>query len=402
MYSRFLKATISTLQGISPVILLSGPRQVGKSTLSLQFNDNRLLLDNVTVRAAALEDPVLFIQNLKKPVCIDEIQKVPALLEAIKIDVDLHRRNGDYLLTGSVNVLDMSKVGDTLAGRLIEVTMWPLCYKEISGSLDNVVDILFTTHINKLKIKKISIEKIIHSILTGGYPPAVAITNNESRAYWFSAYISTYVERDIRDVGEIRHLPQFIKLFNLLAARSANLLNIKNLANTAALNEQTVENYLTMLEMIFQIKRLQPYFSNFSKRFIKTPKLFFTDSGILAHLLNVQTQEQWLHSDCKGAILETFVFSELLKHISYSAKNISLYHYRTHDQKEIDFILEYNNRVIAIEVKSTSQITQQAFKHLIDFKNHCDQFHLGIVLYLGDTILPFGEKLFAVPLSLFF
>src|SRR3990167_681992 len=324
------------------------------------------------------------------------------LLEAIKMNVDRDRHNGAFLLTGSVNVLDMRGVGDTLAGRLIELVLWPLSYKEINHSLDNIVDELFAEKLTHFSIPKITPEKIISNVITGGYPAAIAITDPEMRAYWFASYIATYIERDIRDVGEIRHLPQFIKLFNLLAARSANLLNIKNLANSAALSQATTENYLALLEMIYQMRRLQPYFGNFSKRFTKTPKAYFTDSGVLSHLLNVQTFSQWMQSPHKGAILETFVFSELLKHVSYSSKNIGFYHYRTHDQQEIDFILEYDNRVIAIEVKSSSQVSQRDFKHIVDFKNDSSHFHLGLVFYLGDKLLPFGDKLFAVPIATLF
>jgi len=402
VHKRFLSDILPKILKISPVILLSGPRQVGKSTLSFEFSDNRVLLDDVGVRESAQKDPILFIKNLKKPVCLDEIQKVPELLEAIKIYVDERRRNGDFLLTGSVNVLDMNAVGDTLAGRLIEVALWPLSYKEINNSLDNLVDLLFSESFPDTFFNKLPAEKIIENIIAGGYPSAVEILDPEMRSYWFSSYIATYIERDIRDVGEVRNLPQFIKLFNLLASRSANLLNIKNLANTAALNEATTENYLSMLEMIFQVKRLQPYSGNFSKRLTKTPKIYFTDSGVLSHLLNVQTFSQWMNSPHSGAILETFIFSELLKFISYSSKNINFYHYRTSDQKEIDFILEYNNQVIALEVKSSSKVTNQDFKHLIDLKNNCKEFYLGIIFYLGETILPFGDQLFAVPIAMFF
>ena len=384
------------------MILISGPRQVGKSTLSFELRDQRVLLDDVGIRESVQKDPVLFIKNLKKPTCLDEIQKAPELLEAIKIYVDEKRSNGDFLLTGSANVLDMNAVEDTLAGRLIEVTLWPLSHKEINNSLDNLVDLLFSENFIDTRFKTLAPEKIIEKIIAGGYPSAIEIPESEMRSYWFSSYIATYIERDIRDVGEIRNLPQFIKLFNLLAVRSANLLNIKNLANTAALTEATTENYISMLEMIFQIKRLPPYSGNLSKRLTKTPKIYFTDSGVLSHLLNIQTFSQWMQNTHSGALLETFVFSELVKFISYSAKNIGFYHYRTTDQKEIDFILEYNGRIVALEVKSSSKITNQDFKHLLDLKNHCKAFHLGIVFYLGDNVLPFGERLFAVPIAIFF
>jgi hypothetical protein len=403
IYPRFLEPTILALNSISPIVLLSGARQVGKSTLSRKISHHYILLDDVSIRNSALSDPNLFIRQLKKPVCLDEIQKVPELLESIKIDVDQNRNNGDYLLTGSANILDMQNIGDTLAGRLIEINMWPLSCKEISLSLINIIDELIDPlFINSIEVKSIDLNQILNTIISGGYPSALAIKDSTLRGYWFSSYISSYIERDIRDIGEIRNLPQFIKLFNLLASRSANLLNIKSLANIADINEATVKNYLTLLQMVFQIKLLPPYATNINKRLIKTPKLFFTDSGILAHLLNVQTTDELLNSPYKGLIIETFVYSELIKHISYSSKNILLTHYRTHDQNEIDFILEYSDRIIAIEVKSSSKIDEKAFRHIKSFQKQSEKCKLGIVFYLGNKVLRFGESLIAIPLSYFY
>ena len=244
-------------------------------------------------------------------------------------------------------------------------------------------------------------EEIVGHIVSGGYPEAVRIGDPKLRSYWFASYISTYIERDVRDIGEIRHLASFIRLVNILAGRSGNILRVKELANSTGLHEATVSNYLTLLELVFQIKLLPAYSANFSKRFIKSPKLFFTDSGILCHLLSVTTPEELHKSPHKGLIVETYVFAELFRHIAYSGRNVSMYHYRTTTQKEIDFVLETPKGSVAIEVKASKTVDKSAFRHIEDFAWKAPDFYRGIVFYLGERVLPFGENLYAVPLGIF-
>lgn len=401
MYPRFLEPITQSVLSISPAVLIAGPRQVGKSTLSMKLISQYILLDDVSIRNSAKEDPVGFIQSYTVPLCLDEIQKAPELIEAIKLAIDKNRENGAYLLSGSASLLDMKGVGDTLAGRLISLTMWPLSIIERMGHTGNFIDMLYNgDYKNKSMNKCVAYETFISMIISGGYPEAIKIKNTKLRSYWFASYISTYIERDVRDIGEIRNLNNFIKLFNLLAPRSANLFNIKSLAKDSGISEATVSNYLTLLKMVYQIEELKPYYSNISKRFVKSPKVYFTDSGVLAHLLNIQTVNDFNKSPQKGLFLETFVFSELLKYTSYSEKKIDIYHYRTSDQKEIDFILEINQKIIAIEVKASQKVDKSAFKHIIDLQNKSTNFHSGIVFYLGENILPFGENLTAIPLKL--
>lgn len=399
MLKRDIEELILDALEVSPAILLSGPRQVGKSTLSMKHFKNYLLLDDITLRESAKEDSKAFIENQKKPLCIDEIQKVPELFEAIKIDIDKDRKNGNFLLTGSASVLDMKNIGDTLAGRIIEFSLWPLSSKEINSKDENIIDLLIKKDFKS--IEKISTSKMIEYIINGGYPEAIKIKKEKLKHYWFASYISTYIERDVRDIGEIRNLSNFIKLFNLLAPRSANIFKVSELANSSGLSEVTVSNYLSLLEMVYQIKRVQPFSANFSKRFIKSPKMYFTDSGMLSHLFNIYSQEDFNNSQYKGEVTETYVFSELNKHLSYSSSNANLYHYRTNDKKEIDFILEYSNKQIAIEIKSSKRVTKNDFKHIIDFQRKSKNFEYGVVFYLGEEVLSFGKELYALPLSFF-
>ena len=406
MYKRSAEAILHEALTISPAVLLSGARQVGKSTLCLSLDFEYRVFDNLTERESAHNDPVGYVATLPKPVTLDEIQKVPEVLEGIKLAIDKHRVNGTFLLTGSANVLDMKKAKETLAGRIIEIPLWPFSQKELQGKPhENLIDILFSEGIEGLDATNIKHTEIFGSIVNGGYPEIQKITSERGRSLWFNAYISTYVERDIRDVGELRDISAFIRFFNIIAPRSCGLLNKSDLASDANLSEPTVNNYLSMLEMIYQISLLKPYSSNISKRFIKSSKLFMTDSGLFSHLLGIHSAEELSTSAHKGEVVETFVYSELLKHIGYSEMQPKIYHYRTSDKKEIDFIVEKANKIFAIEVKSSQSIKKEAFKHIADLQKSSSKNIIGIVFYAGDTILSFSEgaqQRFALPLNLFF
>ncbi len=406
MYIRSVEDILKEALSISPSVLLSGARQVGKSTLAITLNKNYRVFDNLSERASAINDPIGYIDTLPKPITLDEIQKVPELLEGIKIAIDKKRMNGTFLLTGSANVLDMKRTKDTLAGRIIEIPMWSLSQKEIHHKPnENIIDILFSKGIKGLDATPIEHHHLFSAIVNGGYPEITKIESKRAKSLWFNAYISTYVERDIRDVGELRDISAFIRFYNIIAPRSCGLVNKSDLAVDANLSEATISNYLSMLEMIYQIKLVQPYSSNISKRFIKSQKLFMTDSGLFAHLLDVHTAEELNNSTHKGDIVETFVFAELLKHISYSQIQPKLYHYRTNDKKEIDFIVEKVDKIFAIEVKSSQNVKKDAFKHIIDFQKKSSKEIVGIVFYAGESVLSFGDEehqRFALPLSLFF
>lgn len=343
---------------------------------------------------------------MPRPVILDEIQKVPNVLEGIKFEIDKNRMNGSFLLTGSANVLDMRSTKDTLAGCIIEVPMWPLSQKEIQHKpQENLIDNIFKQGVEELTFKPVAYKELLKAIVLGGYPEIQRIESELGRKLWFDSYISTYVERDIRDVGELRDITAFIRFFNVLAPRSSGLLNKSDLANDTQLTGPTLNNYLGMLEMIYQIALLPAFNSNISKRFIKSPKFYMTDSGVLCHLLGIQTADDLHNSMYKGNVVETFVYCELLKHLSYANTRAKLFHYRTSDKKEIDFIIETNEQLLAIEVKSGLTITQESFKHISDLQNKSKKKVIGIVLYGGEHLLSFGDEeqqRYAMPLSVFF
>lgn len=403
MLNRTIEKDINRALNISPAVLLAGARQVGKTTLVSNLNREYIVMDDITQLDSALNDPQGYIKRLHKPITLDEVQKVPQLLTPIKHYVDANRKNGDFLLTGSANLLNLKKNEETLVGRLIELTIYPFSAKEKNSKADeNILNILFDNSIDSLKFDKENCDLVPKFIIEGGYPISCQLNAAKDRFLWFNSYIRTYIERDIRAIGEPREIDNFIRFFNILFPRSANILNKSDIANDARLNNHTIDNYISLLEKVYQIYLLKPYFENIGKRFLNSPKLYLTDSGILCHILAIRTEDDLENSNnYKGAIYETFVFSELLKHITYSDKLIEFYYYRTQDQKQIDFIIKNQNQILAIEVKAAHSVKKADFKHIIDFQTRSSNSIIGIVFYAGDKIVSFAENLFAVPIGVF-
>jgi hypothetical protein len=408
-FNRILLSHIEESLKHFPVVLLTGARQVGKSTLASKTIENYITFDDINAYISAKTDPLSFIRNIKKPVILDEIQKIPQIFETIKYDVDKNRTNGSYLLTGSANVLTFKKTVDTLAGRIALLELYPLSLKEIynfrnndADTNENIIDILFNDLYPDCKIKDIKYSDIIKQVIMGGYPEVQKIDSQKVKHIWFSSYISSYIERDVRDIGELRNLDKFIKMFNILSSRSANILNKTDLSKDAGIDNKTLDNYLKLLEMVYQIYFLSPFSANINKRFVKNRKLYFTDSGVLCYLLGLSSEEDFNGSSYKGAVFETFIFSELLKSAKYSYMLTNLFFYRTTGKEEIDFIIERNQKILAIEVKLSQTITLNDFKHIIDLKKSLKNFKSGFVFYMGENILPFGKDLFAIPVKLLF
>ncbi|WP_232281986.1 ATP-binding protein [Beggiatoa alba] len=383
-----------------PVVLLNGARQIGKSTLALNNFKNYLTFDDGELRLYAKENPKGFLKNLELPICLDEIQKVPTILEYIKIEVDKNRKNGRYLLTGSSNILDYKESKDTLAGRICELRLYPLSCKEKKDKPhENIIEKLLN---KEFKLPKSDYNNdIIENIIDGGYPEILYLKGLQ-KELWFKSYIATYIERDARALADIRDIDSFIKFVNILATRSGTILNKSSLSNDIGIKDITTDNYLSIMTRIYQATLLKPYFANIGKQFIKSPKVFFNDTGILCSLLKMNTQEKLLSSPYSGQLYETFVFCELQKHLAYLQKSYEIYHYRTNDKKEIDFIIEVENEILAIEVKQSSSIKKEDFKHIIDFQNHrYDKKCLGVVFYNGEMVIELSDNLVAIPFGMF-
>jgi predicted AAA+ superfamily ATPase len=246
-------------------------------------------------------------------------------------------------------------------------------------------------------------EQLKEHIVSGGSPVVQKTKSSKLRYMWFSSYIRTYIERDVRDIGELRNLEKFIGVFNVLATRSANMLNKSNLAKDTKVDVKTLDNYLVLLEQVYQVFSLKSYQKNIAKEMVKTPKVYFSDSGVLSHILRIKSVEELDNSHYKGDIVETFVYSELKKHFNNSEDFFKFNYYRTKDKSEIDFILESNSHILAIEVKSSKTVKVDDFKHIIEFeKMVSDKKVVGIVLYFGEHVLCFKEKFWAVPMRVFF
>ena len=399
MKKRTLESTLKIALMTFPVVLLNGARQVGKSTLALDNFKNYLTFDDGELRLNAKENPKGFLKNLELPICLDEIQKVPTILEYIKMHIDTNRVNGNFLLTGSSNVLDHKDSKDTLAGRLCELRLHPLSSKEKNDKPnENVIEKLLNRDL-KLAKKDYS-DEIINHIIDGGYPEILEL-EGLSKDLWFKSYIATYIERDARDLADIRDIDSFIKFVNILATRSGTILNKSSLSNDIGIKDITTENYLSIINRIYQATLLRPYFINIGKTFVKSPKVFFNDTGVLCSLLRINSKEQLLNSPYSGQIFETYVFCELQKHLSYLQKSSQMFHYRTNDKKEIDFIIEIDNEILAIEIKQSSSVKKDDFKHIIDLQNKIDKKCLGIVFYNGDMVVEFSDDLVAIPFGVF-
>jgi len=386
-----------------PILLITGARQVGKSTLSLKFEGfNYITLDDTTLFSFAKNDPIGFIASLKKPIIIDEIQKVPELLSEIKKDVDQNRVNGSYILTGSANLFSFKNISDSLAGRIGLFELYPFSMKELYKKDENLLELL-VSNLSSITLPTIKSEQIKEHIVNGGYPEVQKTKSSKLRYMWFSSYIRTYIERDVRDIGELRNLEKFIGAFNLLATRSANMLNRSNLAKDAKVDVKTLDNYLVLLEQVYQVFSLKSYQKNIAKEMVKTPKIYFSDSGVLSHILQIKSVEELDNSHYKGDIVETFVYSELKKHLNTSEEFFKFNYYRTKDKNEIDFILESNSHILAIEVKSSKTVKVDDFKHIIEFdKMILDKKVVGVVFYFGEHLLCFKEKFWAMPMRVFF
>ncbi len=393
-FKRLLKPILKEAIQEFPAVFIAGARQVGKSTLSMELADNYITFDDINAYLSAKNDPIGFINHLKVPVVLDEVQKVPEIFNVIKQRIDQNRKANQFILTGSINLLKFSNVKESLAGRLAIFELFPLSIYEIQNKNENLIEKLFSGNI--LKQKSISNLNIWEFVLKGGFPEIHKIESKKMRYIWFSSYVSTYVEKDVIEIGEIRNIDKFLNLLHILASYSGNILNKSKISQIIGTDSKTLDNYINLLQLIYQITLLRPFSQNIGKRFVKSPKVYFNDTGLLCYLLGITSEEELLSSSYVDAIFETFVFNELLKHAKYSWFPTEIYFYRTLDKKEIDFLIKYKNEFIAIEVKTKKTISDRDFKGIKEIKN---TVKYGIVFYNGDSILSFGENLYAVPIK---
>lgn len=388
----------------TPAVLINGPRQSGKTTLARQFIAERpyISLDDPNRLAAARTDPEGFVRQIDCAI-IDEIQRAPDLLLALKLSIDQDRRPGRFLLTGSANVMSLPTIADSLAGRIEIHSLLPLSNAEILGHRSEFLERAASGDWAGLADSMVPCvgDDLLGHVLAGGYPEMRNRASGSRRQAWARAYMTTLVERDIQDVARIDEAARIPQLLAILSMLSGQLLNFSQIGGQIGLNLHTAEKYIGILEKLFLVRRLPAWRRNELSRLIKTPKLHFLDAGLLAVLVRATPDLLRSERGRFGPILESWVFGELLKIISLSSEPWFVSHYRDKDQVEVDFVLESPLRaVIGIEVKAAATVIASDFKGLRRLRDLTgSQFMTGLVLYDGTAPLPFGDRLWAIPLS---
>ncbi len=419
MFQRNLSANIAEAMTDTPVILLAGARQTGKSTLLQSLagphaSVSYFTLDNPETYAAAQSNPHGFISGHAGTLCIDEVQRVPDLFLAIKHAVDKDRTPGRFLLTGSANVLLIPCLSESLAGRMEIVTLRPLAQlemtqktlKKLRTPALNLIDAWFDAAHTLSKCPAVDREDFVLRLLVGGYPEVVARAKPKRRAAWFQSYLDTVLQRDIRDLAQIEGLTQMPKLLEAMAHRTTGVLNFADISRTLGMAQTSLKRYLTLLETVYLIEPLPAWTHRASHSAQKSPKYYLNDSGLFAHVMGLTVQSVAPNSlayvrGLNGALVETFVLAELRKLLSWADSNAQLMHYRTSTGIEVDFVLQDKaGRVVGIEVKSALTVGANDFKGLRHMRDLLgDKFVRGIVLHPGNDVTQWDSQMASVPVS---
>jgi hypothetical protein len=402
MIRRAIADTVQQALADTPVVLLNGARQTGKTTLAQAIAEKTgaqyFTLDDAATLALAVGDPTGFVRNLTGRAVLDEIQKAPDLFPAIKLAVDKDRQPGRFLLTGSANVMTLPRLSESLAGRMEVIPLFPFSAGELTGKREGFLNRLFAGAIANAKAPSAR-EDIPGRLARGGYPEATQRQTADRRAAWFAAYISTILQRDVRDLARVDALHALPNLLKLLAARASGLLNLADVGRDAGLPHTTLTRYLTLLETVFLVHRLPAWSPNLGKRLVKAPKLHLVDTGLACHVIGADSQRLSEDQPLLGRLLETFVVGELRKQVSWTDRQTTLYHYRTATGSEADVVLEKaDGTVAALEVKARATVAASDFAALEALRDQLGKrFRAGVVLYLGGQVLPFGDKLWLAP-----
>lgn len=405
--NRKIRARLLKALEVSPIVFLNGPRQAGKSTLVQAIAKNEypaeyVTFDSMTQMAAAANAPTSYLKERKGSLIIDEVQLVPEIFRALKVVVDELRQEygsktkGQFLLTGSANIMALPKMSDPLVGRMNILTLYPISSAEALGGQSNFIDRLF-----KKNFEGDSGKHKLSDVIRVSTFPEISGTNIHERTTWFDGYLTTILQRDVRALAEIEKLSTLPNLLRILASRAGGLINDADIARDARLNPVTSRNYKTLLKMLFLTFEVAPWYRNIGKRLVKSSKGYMIDTLLLCHLLQYELSElERNRPDLFGHLLENFVATELLKSITFHDDKMDLFHFRTSDNKEVDFVLEKpNGQLTAIEVKKSDNVSKSDFKGLEELQRMTgDDFICGVVLYRGQDVVPFGKNLWAIPM----
>lgn len=389
----------------TPVVFINGARQTGKTTL-VQALAARLprcvyiTLDDSAVLAGVAADPSGYLRGIEGTIIIDEAQMVPALFPSIKMYVDKNRAPGRFVLTGSTNVLMLPKISESLAGRVEILTLRPFSQGELEGRSETFVRRLFSDKGFTIRRRAYSGPSLAERVHRGGYPEPVR-RRGDRRRNWFSSYLTTILQRDIRDLSNVSGLTEMPRLLAILASRSASLLNISELSRSTGIPHTTLQRYLALFEAAFLVHRVPAWSANLGKRLVKAPKILLGDTGFMAYLLNCSEGTVLKDANLSGRFFETFVGCELLKQIEWQEDRPMLMHYRTAAGREVDYVLEEGSgRVAGIGVKLSQAVQSRDLDGLRCLAQDAGKrFAGGVVLYTGESTVPFGPRLWAAPIS---
>ncbi|MHB1537411.1 MAG: ATP-binding protein [Solirubrobacteraceae bacterium] len=401
---RHVRPIVLDALGEARAVCLLGARQSGKSTLARAIANSDypaqyLTLDNDATRRAAREDPTGFIARLSGPAVIDEVQRAPDLLLAIKERLDLRDDRGQFLLAGSANILTLPTIADALPGRVDYLRLWPFSQGELEGRRESFIDRVLAGDPPEITNAPVGAVAYVERLLAGGFLDAHG-RSAAGRARFFESYVATLLGRDLPDVANVRDPSGVEQQLRLIATRSANLISSRALANELGVDHKTVAARTRILEDLFLLCRLQPWHVNLGSRQIKTPKLYTTDTGLLAHLLSLDAERIATDSTSAGPAFETFAAMELYRQRDWAKRPPSMFHYRDKQQREVDIVLELGSGEIAgIEIKSAATVKARDFSGLRHLRDRLgERFQAGVVLYSGERTLGFGDRMAAVPL----
>jgi len=406
MFPRSIRPIVVEALDDSRIVFIAGARQVGKTTLASSIiTDERPMrfftLDDRATREAALSDPAGFVAGMNGPAFIDEIHRAPDLLLELKKAVDPPRGDtspGRFLITGSANILASKKIQDALTGRIDRVRMWPLSQSEIQGGSINIVDELLAGRAPQVTGAVVGHQAFVPIVATGGYPEAGLRGSGRPRSRWFSNYIETTIDRDLKEIADAQRIGDMGRLLRLLATQSANLVNYSKIARRLEMDHKTAQHYTTILEQMFLVHRLSAWRPGLGAREATTQKVYITDAAMLAYLLGASEARIDTDDQVTGKICETFVMTEVMKHASWALEQVRIYHYQR-PNADIDLIIE-NQRgdIAAIEVKAAATLTEDDWQTIAKLRDaRPDRFAAGIVIYSGEQTVPLGDRLWAVP-----
>ncbi len=404
LYPRWQKTTIEQLMSERRVLLLSGPRQSGKTTLARELESDQAeyrTLDDGTLREAAENDPQGFIKRSTKTLIIDEVQRVPSLIPAIKKAVDEDTRPGQYLLTGSANIQSLPTVRESLAGRIAKIRLRPLAQGEIKNIAPRFIESAFKQSFSR-NHTQYDRDALIEIAFRGGFPEPMMF-QDRGRKRWHTDYINAILERDLKEITKIHRKNAMRELMNVLAAWSGKYIELSAIGSALSIQRPTIESYINALETLYLVERVYPWTKTDYARVGKQSKLFMVDSGLMTSLLRWKMDQVRLDSDRSGKLIETFAFNEIMAQLDAGDGRYKLFHYRDREKREIDFLIESeDNALLGIEIKAGSAINKNDFKHMIWFQSNLakSQAFTGIILYTGQFPASFGNNLWVVPFGL--